>query len=242
MSCIPPLVINEYHVLVYDLLANRRSLWCCTSFRHWTYCLCRCQNSSTCGWCQQLLLGWYIVWECTSQRFRWQLLESLVRLCFSYVSQIGTKKFFRDRRSLGSSPKPSGVLVGHTEGITYVSAKGDGRYVVSNGKDQAMRLWDLRKMRSNGEYERTAHIEYGVPNFDYRSISSTYFETCTHVASILDILAIPGLDTKPILWIVVSWHTEGIRCSWRSFVAISPLRKQRGDNISIRVLQMEGSM
>ncbi|KAJ3879454.1 WD40-repeat-containing domain protein [Lentinula edodes] len=73
-----------------------------------------------------------------------------------------------DRRSLGSSPKPSGVLVGHTEGITYVSAKGDGRYVVSNGKDQAMRLWDLRKMRSNGEYERTAHIEYGVPNFDYR--------------------------------------------------------------------------
>ncbi|KAJ4002235.1 WD40-repeat-containing domain protein [Lentinula boryana] len=73
-----------------------------------------------------------------------------------------------DRRSLGSSPKPSGVLIGHTEGITYVSAKGDGRYIVSNGKDQAMRLWDLRKMRSSGEYERTARIEYGVPNFDYR--------------------------------------------------------------------------
>ncbi|RXW19331.1 hypothetical protein EST38_g6521 [Candolleomyces aberdarensis] len=32
-----------------------------------------------------------------------------------------------DRRSLGASRKPSGVLVGHTEGITYVSAKGDGR-------------------------------------------------------------------------------------------------------------------
>ncbi|KAJ3761903.1 WD40-repeat-containing domain protein [Lentinula raphanica] len=74
-----------------------------------------------------------------------------------------------DRRSLGSSPKPSGVLVGHTEGITYVSAKGDGRYVLSNGKDQAMRLWDLRKMRSNSEYERTAHIDYGLPHFDYRT-------------------------------------------------------------------------
>jgi hypothetical protein len=35
--------------------------------------------------------------------------------------------FIRDRRSLGASQKPSGVLVGHTEGITYVSAKGDGR-------------------------------------------------------------------------------------------------------------------
>ncbi|KAF5392627.1 hypothetical protein D9757_002331 [Collybiopsis confluens] len=73
-----------------------------------------------------------------------------------------------DRRSLGSSPKPSGVLIGHTEGITYVSAKGDGRYIVSNGKDQAMRLWDLRKMRTNAEYERVSQYDYGVPNFDYR--------------------------------------------------------------------------
>ncbi|KAE9409145.1 WD40 repeat-like protein [Gymnopus androsaceus JB14] len=76
-----------------------------------------------------------------------------------------------DRRSLGSSPKPSGVLMGHTEGITYVSAKGDGRYICSNGKDQALRLWDLRKMRTSEEYDRSAHIHYGVPNFDYRLVS-----------------------------------------------------------------------
>ena len=71
----------------------------------------------------------------------------------------------RDRRSLGASQKPSGVLVGHTEGITYVSAKGDGRYILSNGKDQAMRLWDLRKMRGNEDYS-TGH--YGIDGFDYR--------------------------------------------------------------------------
>ena len=77
-----------------------------------------------------------------------------------------------DRRSL-SSGKPSGVLVGHTEGITSVSAKGeflfarikspsptltilpaslllgDGRYILSNGKDQSVRLWDLRSMASS---------------------------------------------------------------------------------------------
>jgi len=41
-----------------------------------------------------------------------------------------------DRRSLGASGKPSGVLVGHTEGVTHVSPRGDGRYVISNGKDQ----------------------------------------------------------------------------------------------------------
>ncbi|KAI0066418.1 WD40 repeat-like protein [Artomyces pyxidatus] len=73
-----------------------------------------------------------------------------------------------DRRSLGSSQKPSGVLIGHTEGITNVSAKGDGRYIISNGKDQALRLWDLRKMRTNTEYEAVKDKDYGVPNYDYR--------------------------------------------------------------------------
>ncbi len=81
----------------------------------------------------------------------------------------------RDRRSLGSSQKPSGVLIGHTEGITNVSAKGDGRYVISNGKDQALRLWDLRKMRTNEEYEEVAHISYGIRNYDYRYIRPYFF-------------------------------------------------------------------
>ncbi len=48
-----------------------------------------------------------------------------------------------DRRSMRSG-KESGVLVGHTEGITYVTAKGDGRYCLSNSKDQTMKLWDIR--------------------------------------------------------------------------------------------------
>ncbi|KAF8203916.1 WD40-repeat-containing domain protein [Pholiota molesta] len=75
-----------------------------------------------------------------------------------------------DRRSLGASRKPSGVLIGHTEGITYVSAKGDGRYIISNGKDQAARLWDLRKMRSSAEFDavKREHRDYGISNFDYR--------------------------------------------------------------------------
>lgn len=71
---------------------------------------------------------------------------------------------------MGASTKPSGVLMGHTEGITYVSAKGDGRYIISNGKDQALRLWDLRKMRSNEEFEAVEHKHYGVRNFDYRFV------------------------------------------------------------------------
>ncbi|KAI0651973.1 WD40 repeat-like protein [Trametes meyenii] len=74
-----------------------------------------------------------------------------------------------DRRSLAATDKPSGVLIGHTEGITYVSAKGDGRYVISNGKDQILRLWDLRMMRSNSDFESVKEDNYGIPRFDYRS-------------------------------------------------------------------------
>lgn len=66
------------------------------------------------------------------------------------------------------------MLIGHTEGITNVSAKGDGRYVISNGKDQALRLWDLRKMRTNAEYEEVANDVYGIRNYDYRYVSLTH--------------------------------------------------------------------
>ncbi|EJD47958.1 WD40 repeat-like protein [Auricularia subglabra TFB-10046 SS5] len=72
-----------------------------------------------------------------------------------------------DRRSLGSG-KPSGVLIGHVEGITYVAPKGDGRYVISNGKDQTLRLWDLRMMKSHEDYVNCRRQSYGDNNFDYR--------------------------------------------------------------------------
>lgn len=58
-----------------------------------------------------------------------------------------------DRRSL-SSMRPAGMFLGHTEGLTYIDSKGDGRYVISNGKDQTCKLWDLRKMINTDEGER----------------------------------------------------------------------------------------
>ncbi|KAH7105777.1 WD40 repeat-like protein [Auriculariales sp. MPI-PUGE-AT-0066] len=73
-----------------------------------------------------------------------------------------------DRRSLGTTAKPSGVLIGHVEGITYVAPKGDGRYVISNGKDQTLRLWDLRMMRSHEDYVQCRGRHYGDSEYDYR--------------------------------------------------------------------------
>ena len=58
-----------------------------------------------------------------------------------------------DRRSLASM-RPAGMFLGHTEGITYIDSKGDGRYVISNAKDQTCKLWDLRKMVSTDQGER----------------------------------------------------------------------------------------
>ncbi|KAG8925809.1 hypothetical protein FRC02_009393 [Tulasnella sp. 418] len=73
-----------------------------------------------------------------------------------------------DRRSLGATHKPSGVLIGHTEGITHVSPRGDGRYVISNGKDQILRLWDLRKMSTPRQWEQIQEDKHGHPGWDYR--------------------------------------------------------------------------
>ncbi|GAA6063021.1 hypothetical protein JCM10212_001800 [Sporobolomyces blumeae] len=74
-----------------------------------------------------------------------------------------------DRRSL-EGERASGVLVGHTEGITWVSPKGDGRYCVSNGKDQGMKLWDLRMMTSDADFERLRLDRKNYSSgYDYRS-------------------------------------------------------------------------
>ncbi|KAM3068156.1 hypothetical protein ACMFMG_011206 [Clarireedia jacksonii] len=73
-----------------------------------------------------------------------------------------------DTRSLGDS-REAGAFVGHIEGLTYIDSKGDGRYVLSNGKDQSMKLWDLRmvmsprkfgEIRSSGRRPMQSHYDY----------------------------------------------------------------------------------
>lgn len=70
-----------------------------------------------------------------------------------------------DRRTLRRDKKPEGALVGHTEGITYLSSKGDGWYVLSNSKDQTMKLWDLRKSTRPWNKYKPIQSKY---QWDYR--------------------------------------------------------------------------
>ena len=69
--------------------------------------------------------------------------------------------------------------MGHTEGLTYVDSKGDGRYVLSNGKDQTMKLWDLRKMVSTSDACQISPTRY-TTGFDYRFMTYSPDQYSSH--------------------------------------------------------------
>ena len=50
-----------------------------------------------------------------------------------------------DRRALGA---PVATLLGHRAGLTHVAPRGDGVHVLSVGKDQMLKIWDLRRVTS----------------------------------------------------------------------------------------------
>ncbi|KAK8499530.1 hypothetical protein V6N13_060958 [Hibiscus sabdariffa] len=69
-----------------------------------------------------------------------------------------------DRRCFVARDKSAGVLMGHLEGVTYIDSRGDGRYFISNGKDQTIKLWDIRKMSSN----TSCNLGFRNYEWDYR--------------------------------------------------------------------------
>jgi DDB1- and CUL4-associated factor 11 len=73
-----------------------------------------------------------------------------------------------DRRSMGDR-REAGAFIGHMAGLTYIDSKGDGRYILSNGKDQMMKLWDLRMVMSTERYRELNPIQHTRDiDFDYR--------------------------------------------------------------------------
>lgn len=90
-----------------------------------------------------------------------------------------------DRRSMGDG-REAGVFMGHTEGLTYVDSKGDGRYILSNGKDQSMKLWDLRKMMTASKFD-TIDANHYTTGFDYRfePYPDDYYEPHPHDCSVV---------------------------------------------------------
>lgn len=75
-------------------------------------------------------------------------------------SDDGLVKVF-DRRALSQT---AAVLAGHRAGVTSVDARGDGVYICSNGKDQACRIFDIRRAVPQREWQAKP-LKY---SFDYR--------------------------------------------------------------------------
>jgi WD repeat-containing protein 23 len=47
-----------------------------------------------------------------------------------------------DRRTLSENgeAKPVGILAGHVDGLTFIDSRGDGRHLITNSKDQSIKL------------------------------------------------------------------------------------------------------
>ncbi|XP_070537289.1 DDB1- and CUL4-associated factor 11-like [Ptychodera flava] len=73
-----------------------------------------------------------------------------------------------DRRTLQeANPQPVGMFAGHTDGITYIDSKGDSRHLISNSKDQTIKLWDLRKF-SGSDCVESCRRAVAQQHWDYR--------------------------------------------------------------------------
>jgi len=73
-----------------------------------------------------------------------------------------------DRRALREDdPRPVGVLAGHVDGITYIDPRRDGRHLITNSKDQSIKLWDIRRFSSSGAIENSKHA-VSNQKWDYR--------------------------------------------------------------------------
>lgn len=54
-----------------------------------------------------------------------------------------------DRRMLQeNNSQKVGCFAGHLDGITFIDSKEDSRYLLSNSKDQTIKIWDMRKFSS----------------------------------------------------------------------------------------------
>nr|XP_042908146.1 DDB1- and CUL4-associated factor 11 isoform X2 [Parasteatoda tepidariorum] len=86
-----------------------------------------------------------------------------------------------DRRTLCEShPKPVGVLAGHEDGLTYVDSKGDGRHLITNSKDQTIKLWDMRAFSPSSSVEG-AYKAVKSHNWDYRwqRVPTSFYDILT---------------------------------------------------------------
>ena len=93
-----------------------------------------------------------------------------------------------DRRALNEAhPKPAGIFAGHMSGITFVHSRVrstrvenssfdsfafsqmDARYLISNSKDQTIKLWDMRRFADEETVKKSLERSIAMSRiWDYR--------------------------------------------------------------------------
>lgn len=90
--------------------------------------------------------------------------------------------------------EPVGLLVGHLDGITYVDSKMDSRYLISNSKDQSIKLWDLRCF-SPRQAEFSVLQKYAATDsWDYRwdRVPKRFYNNCKSITGDTSIMTYRG--------------------------------------------------
>lgn len=67
--------------------------------------------------------------------------------------------------------EPVSYFIGHVDGVTHIDSKMDGRYLISNSKDQSIKLWDMRSCGRLSQERiaiRTRQTSRGKLSWDYR--------------------------------------------------------------------------
>ncbi|KAK3745060.1 hypothetical protein QZH41_014556, partial [Actinostola sp. cb2023] len=73
-----------------------------------------------------------------------------------------------DRRMLNESgPVPVGVFAGHSDGVTFIHSKNDSHHLITNCKDQTIKLWDLRRFSTKEGIDNTKRAVESQ-HWDYR--------------------------------------------------------------------------
>jgi len=123
----------------------------------------------------------------TVEHAHWEEVNSIITKPFSCSENLivtgGDDSLVNiyDKRIIGSKEgnKACGKFFGHNAGITCVDLTDNGTYIASNGKDQCIKLWDVRKALAPKVYTKTKrrYIDY-----DYRNTSFDKSKRFVHEA------------------------------------------------------------
>lgn len=113
-----------------------------------------------------------------------------------------------------SSPKSVGILAGHMDGITFIDSRGDGRHLISNSKDQSIKLWDVRVFSGEKAAEKSLKAVH-EQTWDYRwqevprkckfryinfreLVKKLYILCCVSIAFATNIFSYGGSELTPL--------------------------------------------